>query len=154
MDKDAITLIGSPPCLLLWLENHRFDVWVCEITARKLDLAFTWCHQEEYIFDEVWNNIVPNGGRVAVVCRLLLFILPVVQCNLFCLACSRKVNILYAWNWNYYTDAAPLLFCWHPNTNLYVLFLYLLQIQALPAQDGHADNSLWVRALQVVDVRI
>ena len=44
-----------------------------------------------------------------------------------------------------------ILFSSQPNTTV---VSYLLHIQALPSQNGHADNNIGFRALQVVDVHI
>lgn len=40
------------------------------------------------------------------------------------------------------------------NIDLHALLFWLLQIQALSSQGGHADDHLRVRSSQVVDVRI
>lgn len=40
------------------------------------------------------------------------------------------------------------------NIDLQALLFWLLQIQALSSQGGHADDHLRVRSSQVVDVRI
>ena len=46
----------------------------------------------------------------------------------------------------YYFPVNPIL--------TFIPVSYLLQIQAIPSQNGHADDDIRFRALQVVDVRI